>query len=367
MISVIGGGPAGSFYASKEKHDEVHLFEEHKEVGKPFSCSGVLTGSINELIKIPNDLIISKIKQFRIVSPNNNSIYIPLKRPNLIVDRTEFDKWLFKKAEDNATIHLNEKFLGYKKEKLIYKIKTDKKTYETHMLVGADGPNSAVAKSANIFRKRIIRTGLQSRCKHKDLEEGTTTIFLGKGDFSWIIPEDEKIARIGVIGKPSPKLWKDYKELISDSKIIQNISGSVPIYDPNQPLRKNDENIFLLGDAATQLKATSYGGILYGLHAAKLLANDKETYVKNFNKIFNKELWLSLKMRELLDCMSKKNTDALVNIFSSKRNSKILSKFDRDYPSKFIFRLALDPRISFFGLNMLRKSVFMTKNQNSYK
>ena len=42
---IIGAGPAGCFYSSKEKHDDIDLFEEHKEIGRPFSCSGVLTGS----------------------------------------------------------------------------------------------------------------------------------------------------------------------------------------------------------------------------------------------------------------------------------------------------------------------------------
>jgi len=359
MISVIGAGPAGSFYSSIEKHDEVHLFEEHKKVGEPFSCSGILTSSINELIKVPDEIILNKIKQFKIVAPNCKSLYIPLKKPNLIVDRTKFDQWLFEKAKENATIHLNEKFIGYKKEKLLYKIKTTKGSYETHMLVGADGVNSQVAKSANIFRKRNLRTGLQSRCQYKELEEGTTTIFLDKGDFSWIIPENDKIARVGVIGKTSPLLWKQYKELLGDSKIIQNISGGVPVFDPKQALRKPDENIFLIGDCATQLKATTYGGILYGLHAAKLLAQNKETYVKNFENI-NKELKLSLKIRDLLDSMTEKQKNQMVKIFSSKRNSKILSSHDRDYPSKFLFKLLLDPRVGILGLNIL-KNRFLAK------
>ncbi len=360
MISVIGAGPAGSFYASQEKHDDVHLFEEHKVVGKPFSCSGVLTNSISKIVKIPDELIISRIKQFKIVAPNKKAIYVPLKHPNLIIDRTKFDRWLFDKAIDNgATSHLNEKFLGYKKENNAYKIKTSKSTYDTNMIVGADGPFSQVAKSAKIFKERKSITGLQSRCKYKNLEEGTTTIFLDKGDFAWVIPEDDKIARVGVLGKPSKRLWKDYMNLIGKRKIIQNISGAIPVFDPKQQLRKG--NIFLIGDAASQLKATTHGGLVFGLQAAKYLANNKNTYEKNF-KHLNKELWISLKMRQLMNVMTTKQKNALITIFSKKQNKDVLSTHDRDYPSKFLFKLVLrEPRLVSLGVSLLKNSIFKPK------
>jgi len=277
----------------------------------------------------------------------------------LIVDRTKFDKFLFDKAiEKGAIPHLNEKFITYKQENNVYKLKTSKGTYNTHMIVGADGPLSSVAKESNILNKRNMITGLQSRCNYKDLEEGTTTIHLDKGDFSWVIPEDDKIARVGVLGKASKQLYKDYKMLLGKNKIVQNISGAIPLYDPTQKLRKPDENIFLMGDSATQLKATTYGGIVFGLNAGKLLADNKETYVDKFNKEFGKELILSLKMRKLMNCMSEKQKNRMVHIFSSKHNKKILSKYDRDYPSKFLFKMVLsDPRIMAFGANLLSKYI----------
>jgi flavin-dependent dehydrogenase len=79
MILVIGAGPAGSHYAWKEKtlnKSDVHLFEEHKAVGKPVACTGILTDSVKSIIDIPKDLIVSKIDRFKIVAPNGKSIYI---------------------------------------------------------------------------------------------------------------------------------------------------------------------------------------------------------------------------------------------------------------------------------------------------
>ena len=199
MISVIGAGPAGSFYAANEKSDEVHLFEEHEVVGKPVACTGILTDSISRVTQIDPSLIVSKINSFKIVAPSGKSISIDLKKTNLVLDRARFDQWLFQKAVDNgAKVHLGERFLGYKEEGKKLIIKTSKKTYESNALVGADGPQSQVAKSAGIYGDRKFVMGWQARCKFPNLEEGVTEIRMGVGEFAWVVPESRDTARIGI-------------------------------------------------------------------------------------------------------------------------------------------------------------------------
>jgi len=352
MISVIGAGPAGSHYALKALQNtkgdsDVHLFEEHEVVGNPVACSGILTDSVDSIVKIPEDLIIAKIKRFKIVSPNGKSIYIDLKKQDKVIDRAKFDQMLFQMAVDRGTkVHLGEEFLGYKTtessgRKKEYIIKTNKAEYKTDMIVGSDGPMSKVAKSAGIFGERKFIQGLQIRAKYPDLEEGTTIIHLNLGEFSWIVPEDDRIARVGVIGVNSPKLHADYKTLIKDAKIIEHQSGIIPLYNPKQQLRKGKENIFLIGDSATQIKATTYGGIIYGLLAGSYLAEDKDSYVKKFNGKLGKDLWLSLKMRDWMNVMTEEQANELIDIFNKKSNSQILSEVSRDFPSKFIVRLLM--------------------------
>src|SRR3989338_7645626 len=151
MISVIGAGPAGSFYAYKEKHDDVTIFEEHKTCGDPVACTGILTDSVKQFVDIPRNLIVSKIRKFKMVSPNGKEMYIDLKKENLVLDRARFDRFILDKALDKGVkINLGEKFLGYKKSGKGYSIKTSKRTYDTSMIVGADGPFSQVARSTGI-------------------------------------------------------------------------------------------------------------------------------------------------------------------------------------------------------------------------
>ena len=342
MISVIGAGPAGSFYSSKaaQKGEDVHLFEEHKIIGLPVACTGILTDSVKSFVKIPKDLEVAKIERFKIVAPNGKSIYIDLKKVNMVLDRAKFDQYLFEKAKDaGAKIHLGERFLGYKKEGKEYLLKTSKGRYATDMIVGCDGPKSQVARSAGIYGNRKFIWGWQARCRFPKLEEGTTEIRLDLGEFSWIVPENSKIARVGVLGIKNQKLLSDYKRLLGASKIIEDQSGIIPLYNPKQKLRKDD--VFLLGDAATQVKATTYGGIIYGLICGGYLAEDKETYVKRFNEKLGKDLWISLKMREFMNAMKEEQANELIEIFQKQNNARILSDHDRDFPSKFIVQLLM--------------------------
>ncbi len=366
MISVIGAGPIGSYYASLvAKNNDVHLFEEHKLVGKPVACTGILTNSIDSVIKIPKELIVTKINRFKIISPNGKSIYIDLKKSDNVVDRAAFDEHLFNQAIDNGVkIHLDEKFLGYNKIGKEYRIKTTKSTYNTDMIVGCDGPQSQVAKSANMFGNRKFIQGFQVRAKYPNLESGTTIIHLNLGEFSWIVPEDDKIARIGVIGINNEKLKLDYKKLIKDATIIEHQSGIIPLYNPKQQLQKKKEDIFLLGDAATQVKATTYGGIIYGLLAANYLSENKETYAKKFNEKLGKDLWMSLKMRDLMNHMDEKQANELIAIFEKETNNKILSENSRDFPSKFIVQLLMkEAKLWKLGFNIFKNKI--TKKNNS--
>jgi digeranylgeranylglycerophospholipid reductase len=358
MISVIGAGPAGSYYSSiAAKNNEVHMFEEDKAIGRPVACTGILTDSINDILnKIPKGLITTKIRRYKIIAPNGRFIVVELKNPDIVLDRFRFDGYLFNKAVDaGAIVHMNERFLGYKKtdndksdsqgnnkSNDHYTLKTSKSTYDTGMIVGADGPNSAVAKVADMFKDRKFIQGLQVRAKYSELEEGTTFIHLNLGEFSWIVPEDDKIARVGVIGVNNPKLHEAFKRLVKDAKIIEHQSGIIPLYNSRQELRKGNEDIFLIGDSATQVKATTYGGIIYGLHAGRLLAENKDSYEKKFNSIYGKELRLSLKMREWINALTDEQTNGLIEIFQKEVNSKILSEHDRNFPSKFIAKLLLE-------------------------
>ncbi|MEK6879705.1 MAG: NAD(P)/FAD-dependent oxidoreductase [Nanoarchaeota archaeon] len=114
MISIIGAGPAGNhlaFLLAKKGHT-VNVYEEHKEIGNPVQCTGLVTDSIKDLVEIKEDFVVNKIRGFKVFS-NNNSVEINFKKPNLVLDRMKFDKALAQKAVDSgANYFLGNRFEG---------------------------------------------------------------------------------------------------------------------------------------------------------------------------------------------------------------------------------------------------------------
>ena len=71
-ITIVGGGPIGlytGFLLSKQGFN-VNLFEEHKVIGKPIACSGLLTQDIKKYRVNLNDCIVNKFNSVSIHSKN---------------------------------------------------------------------------------------------------------------------------------------------------------------------------------------------------------------------------------------------------------------------------------------------------------
>jgi len=353
-ISIIGAGPVGCYtaYLLAQAGIYVDVYEEHPKIGEPLQCAGLFTSSIKKIIQIPDNIIINKIIKARIFSPNKKYIEFNFKKENIVVDRIKFDQWLAYKAKKaGAKIHLNHKFLDYKNKTIVVKYKKAIKKSKTDYLIGADGPISQVAKSAHLFGKRNFWTGIQvqAKLKNKNIIEFYPYI----GTFAWIIPENSKIVRIGLLAKKnSYKIFKKFlnQRLGKNKNILDKQAGLVPIYNRNNKTQK--KNIFLVGDAAGQVKATSAGGVIQGLTAAKCLVNSilkHKNYEKEWRRHLARDLWLHLQIRNVLDKFRNRDYNLLIYLMNKKKTKKILETFDRDYPTKFIFKLILsEPKLLLF-------------------
>jgi len=73
----------------------------------------------------------------------------------------------------------------------------------------------------------------------------------------------------------------------------------------------------LIGDAAVQVKATTFGGIVHGLMAAECLAeaiSKNKSYTHICQKKVSRDLWLSLRIRKALNKMNARDYNRLIRI-----------------------------------------------------
>jgi len=359
MISIIGGGPAGchAAYLLAKKGKEVKIFEEHKNIGSPVQCTGIVTHSINKITKPRKSCIINKIKKAKIIS-GNNSVEFKLKNQNLILDRQKFDKSLTEKAvAAGAKLYLNHKYIKNSKGKIL----TNKGTFNSKIIIGADGPMSQVAKSNNMLKNRKFWQGIQARVKLKN--NNLIEFFPNIGTFAWVVPENKDIVRIGLLAEKNASniFQKFLKTRIKNpkNKIIEHQGGLVPVYSPNQITQKKYLNsiIYLLGDAAGQVKATTGGGIIQSLTAAEALAEsitNKKDYKSEWKNKLGTDLWIHLKMRKIMDKFSSKDWKFLINLCKKNKVKSVIENYDRDYPSKFMMKLLItEPRMVYFARFLL--------------
>jgi len=365
MITVVGGGPAGSYsaYLLAKAGFEVQVLEEHPQVGEPIACTGVIAYDVmSKRLRLPDNLIVNRISAARIISPNNKSIEVKLKN-DIIIDRAGFDRYLAGIAKDAGAKyflkHRFETFSNNGRNKIIAAAKTrnETKKFETDFLIGADGPLSQVAKAAGIFGNRRFYVGMQTTMKLDN--DNLIEFFPSLEGIAWVVPENEKIARVGVATKASANNYfnrfltavagKNYEK-----KIIARQAGPIPLYNPRLRTATKDGKVLLAGDAATMVKATTLGGInqsLMGAEAAAAAIAGKGNYERLWKKAMGTDLYLSLMMRKAMERFSNADYDYLAKIFSKEKNRELLETYDRDEPSKFALKLLMrEPGLMLYAI-----------------
>lgn len=335
MISVIGAGPVGCYVASLlAKQYNVNVYEQKESVGTPVQCTGLLTSAIDSVVDV-KETAVNKIDTIKLIAPNKKSINVNLKKPNYVVDREKFDNYFFNKAIDSGVnFEFGARFREFRNGTMF----VNRSEIKTNLLIGADGPFSRVAKKTGLYRNRKFMTAMQYKVKSR-VEENIVEVFLGCGCFGWIVPEDSNTARIGVIDYKSPGIYLN--RLLKDRKyqVLENQSGMVPIYDPK--LKTQNRNVFLVGDAATQVKASTHGGLVPGLIAAKELGKSFRNYERNWKRKIGRELWLSLLIRKRLDKYDESKYNKLIEIFGKEKIKEVIETEERDFPSKMVLKLLL--------------------------
>ena len=344
MIVIVGAGPVGCFLGGllAKAGKEVAIYEEHSKIGEPVQCTGIITKEIEKIIKLDKSFLVNSVDKVRVYS-KRAKVEAPVN--DIVIDRTKFDRYLAKKAKENgAKIYLNHKFIGIRGGSAVFADKKNKiKKVEAEVIIGADGPLSEVAKANDMFKGRKFYFGMQARVRRNFDVKVYETYFgsIAPGFFAWILPESSKIARIGIAAKKETKeLFKRFLDIkkIDKKKIIDYQAGLIPIFNKSIEVKKG--NVYLVGDAAGQVKATTGGGLVPGMKAAKILA-DCLIYEKDYEKELKKlkrELWIHLRLRKGLDNFSNNEYDGLIKKIGSDKLKKVLNRVNRDNPKNLVFQ-----------------------------
>jgi len=378
-VTVIGASISGLFaaYLLAKEGLEVEVCERSAELGAPRRTL-IVTDELGRVLGFePKEAILNKLRFVEIFS-ESQSVKLELKRPDLVVERATLVYLLAELARSaGATIKLSRKFLKFeerasKLQVVIEDLSTGEiERFITDVLIGADGAHSFVSRAAlgNGHRRDAL---LQARVPlPREACRDTFQVWFGGNHtryFYWLIPETEETAALGLIAEDARQAGTGLKSFLAHRGLrsIEFQGAMVPRhsfkYAPEFDGRR--QNVYLIGDAAAQVKMTTLGGVVTGLRGAKALAGailKKKGWQAELLEL-KLELDLHLLLRRMFNHFRTEDYDTLVGLIR-KRLRRVLSERTRDELAQTFLRLIIaEPRLMALGTKALLSSLLPNRH-----
>ena len=378
-VTIIGAGPIGSTLAYELAKEDINvcLIDKKKVIGLPLQCAGIINKRVLDINQFPDELILNKVKGAFLHSKNHELSVSKEEDQALIIDRVALDQFLYNRAIENGVhSYLSSKVVSVDdvEGKVSFQNESCEKTIKSRIIVGADGPLSIVSSTigndskfycASQYLVKVNEGNNQMSfvdlCAYGDLFPG----------FIWQIPVDKNIFRIGLFSnydyKRQNEILDDFLEndfKYENYEVIEKYKGKIPIYNKENRLFKN--RALIIGDAASQIKPTTGGGLLIGFEAVgmakKTIVNalnsedfnsisiEKEThddkeilqdclksYQKDFEERFIKEFSYQFKVQKTLCTLSDDDLDYFFEKLKEKEVDKLISEYgDMDNQSTLV-------------------------------
>jgi len=381
---VVGGGPVGSFTAwnLSKLGVETTVFEEHAEIGVPSHCAGHISiRSLKALglYQLPGAIMENTFSAANFHSSHGTAFSVRLECPvTCALNRVLFDKFLAEKAEAaGARYRLGSRVLSLTQDNGFVKgVKIEQKgiveSIEAKVVIDAEGISSRFVKEAGLTAPQsgCLVHAVEAEVENvKNLEPDAVEVFLGKeyapGFYGWIMPLPNERAKVGLAAKKgNPKdllqrlMFKHpvASKLLKDSRVKQI---SFHLITLGGPIPKTYANGFLaVGDAASQVKPTTGGGVIFGLtcgqiaaetvHEAILRKDMGEDCLKEYQKgcigKLGFDFSVMLRVRRFLDSLSDEKIDDLLRVCSRLGLGKALKDIDEiDFQGKLLLEMLTKP------------------------
>ena len=308
--------------------------------------------------------IVNEIRRLELFT-DGRSATISLKRPDLIIERSRLIRALRAEAEAaGARIEYNTRFLGLAPNGGGLRVETDRagRRVELHAgsLVGADGAVSRVARAAGWPPVETVPLVQALVRLPKDCPADTTRIWFIPDDtpyFYWLIPESPERAALGVIGEQGRDTKRAFDRFLEKKGFepLEWQGARIPVYRQWVPIRRTVGNgeVYLVGDAAAQVKVTTVGGIVTGLRGARGVADAILGNSRSELRALRRELATHWLIRRALHYFGQEEYRQLVDVLNvSTRES--LAEINRDEATRLLWNVVRrQPRLVLLGLRGL--------------
>jgi geranylgeranyl reductase family protein len=352
-VIIVGAGPAGSCCAYQLAHSGLSVALLDKSVfPRDKICGDALSADVvNQLYRMNESLAESfktnVIKEHstgvRFFAPNHQHLDIAFGKSDskqlsgYVTTREIFDDFLLQQVKDQAktAVYLNQKVLRVQNHDDGMTIETENCTFETQMLIGADGANSVVKQLTKEPRDKKAHYCVGLRQYYENVtgfHEGNHIELhfyreLLPGYF-WIFPLPGNRANVGLgmlastVQEKKTDLKVVLRDIINkhpnisprmiDARPLEDVKGfKLPIGSRKRKI--SGDRFLLLGDAAGLIDPFTGEGIGNAIRSGRIAAEHiMEAFEKKqFNALFNKKydqtiyakMWKELKISRNLQLL----------------------------------------------------------------
>jgi flavin-dependent dehydrogenase len=380
QVAVIGGSAAGFFTASllARAGCSVEVLERSEQLD-PTPRTLIVTSHMRTLLgEVGERAIVNEIRKFELFT-DGRTAQVPLNRPDLIIERARLIQGLAEQAQSHgAKISFGNRFVSLQSNgnglRVGIERARDARTEELHadVVVGADGALSRVAQAAGWPRQPTVPLVQAIVRVPSDMSADTVRVWFVPDDtpyFYWLIPESPERAALGLIGEDGQETRRCLERFMEKRGFTPlGFQGArIPVYDRWTPVerRVGAGRVFLVGDAAGQVKVSTVGGIVTGFRGAlgvseAILNNGESRELRSLRR----ELDLHLLIRKTIHQFKQADYSRLVDLMNASTR-RSLSQYTRDEAARVLWHITLSqPRLLLLALRgLLSGGSILPKNR----
>ena len=366
-VIVVGASAAGLYTAAEVARGgrRVRVLESKPAFDPPARTLIVTSHFRNQLGAAARESIVNEIRRFELFT-DGRSAQIALTKPDLIIERSRLIPALARDAQAaGANLSFDTRFLGLGPNSSGLRLETETggKREELHAdsIVGADGATSRVARTAGWPAIETVPLMQAIVRLPKDCPPDTTRVWFVPDDtpyFYWLVPENAERGALGVIGEQGGDTKRRFERFLEKKNLepLEWQGARIPVYRKWIPVRRRigNGNVYLVGDAAAQVKVSTVGGIVTGFRGAlgvaqSILQNGRSKELGALRRELSTH-WL---IRRTMHHFQQKDYSQLVDLLDATTRAS-LGEINRDESTRLLWNVIRhQPQLVLLGLRGL--------------